>query len=208
MRTTRDNRDWIVESVSHTEVATQLRLIRNKALALDALYGASPEPYNRADPPAYNARPGVPSVEMISRWTADDPRTAAVDEKTIDWVNPYVDENGDTQPAVGGGIVAKITPPRFGHPLTAIEYHVRLNGVLQNGEYYIDGAIDKPSILPIYLPLIPMGEGNYDISARSCQRLWRIRLDNAARLHDCARHARPSEYAAADTFGCARHRKA
>ena len=159
VRTGRDTppRDWIVESVSHTEVATQLRLIRNKALTPATLMANSPAPYNTSARP-YNAKPGVPSVRIQYVFKSDDPRTAAEDITTIDWRT------------VGGGAVAVITPPRFGHPLTRIHWQVRRknaqgNYVLTDGAYYLEGDIEEPPpILPVYVPLMPMLAGDYDIT--------------------------------------------
>ncbi len=123
VRTGRDNRTWIVESVSHTEVATQLRLIRQKSLPVAQLYRTSAPPYQSAAP----ANALVPSPPLVRHIRTD--ITHPTTGETANWDD------------VGGAALIEFIGARTGEPWLAYEWRL----VRQDGTIYDEGTIENPA---------------------------------------------------------------
>ena len=147
---TTDTSEWLIVGIIHDPYVsgkTTLRLVRRHTPTAAQIRESSPAPYNRAAV-AYNAAPGQPSVEIVYQIT--NPDTGEV----VDWRE------------IGGGAIAKITPPTRGQPLTHYRVLIYQNpGRALFREY----NIRNPSALQTYTDIVVglLGDVNYTYEVRA-----------------------------------------
>lgn len=142
---------YIVVGVKHTMsgniYATDLTLARRYTPKQSEIQAGSPAPYNTSAL-LFNAPPSAPSVRVEYKFTAPNDAERFAGE-SVDWE------------VIGGGAVAIITPPEYGHPILQYAIGITERTIANPYERTLD--IPNPEG-EVVMPIINMPKGDFIIS--------------------------------------------
>ena len=148
--------DYIVVGAQHESggksAQTELSLLRRYTPTQAQIQAGSPPPYDTTLR-AYNAAPDAPMISIVYEFTAPSDASQYAGE-SVNWRD------------VGGGTVAIITPPVYGHPLTKYSWGITQPGSTQPYERAAD-IPNPPGSGATAMPILNMPAGNYAITVRA-----------------------------------------